>query len=260
MQFRMEKVWMTLKLQEVIDFLFLKVILGMINIVIYQFFFQNAVESFLTPQRVRKEFWVKMLNPDVPVSIGYLRLVELFQLDKIGLVLTVNFDNCISKARNEINKPHYIDFIKSPQDYINISANGKYPQVIHLHGSYENYTDKNSEDEVKTLDEDLVDKVIPLLKDYSLIVIGYRGFEESIMKDLLIKNAKKANNYKNGIYWCIIKRDGKILDSCATVAEQKENLKLILQTNTHTWSHIKLKGSFDFGKKEEELLFDLDKL
>jgi hypothetical protein len=52
----------------------------------------------------------------------------------------------------------------------------------------------------------------------------------------------------------------QILDSCATVAEQKDNLKLILQTNTHTWSHINLKGSFDFGKKEEELLFDLDKL
>ena len=57
----------------------------------------------------------------------------------------------------------------------------------------------------------------------------------------------------------------QILDSCATVSEQKENLKLILQTNTHTWSHINLKAehrpdSFDFGKKEEELLFDLDRL
>jgi TnpA family transposase len=52
----------------------------------------------------------------------------------------------------------------------------------------------------------------------------------------------------------------QILDSCATVSEQKENLKLILQTNTHTWSHINLKGSFDFGKKDEELLFDLDRL
>jgi hypothetical protein len=52
----------------------------------------------------------------------------------------------------------------------------------------------------------------------------------------------------------------QILDSCATVPEQKEKLKLILQTNTHTWSHINLKGSFDFGKKDEELLFDLDRL
>ena len=57
----------------------------------------------------------------------------------------------------------------------------------------------------------------------------------------------------------------QILDSCATLSEQKEKLKFILQTNTHTWSHINLKAerrpdSFDFGKKEEELLFDLDRL
>ena len=57
----------------------------------------------------------------------------------------------------------------------------------------------------------------------------------------------------------------QILDSCATLLEQKEKLKLILQTNTHTWSHINLKAerrpdSFDFGKKEEELIFDLDRL
>ena len=57
----------------------------------------------------------------------------------------------------------------------------------------------------------------------------------------------------------------QILDSCATISEQKETWKLILQTNTHTCSHINLKSerrpsSFDFGKKEEELIFDLDKL
>ena len=57
----------------------------------------------------------------------------------------------------------------------------------------------------------------------------------------------------------------QILDSCATLSEQKEKLKFILQTNTHKWSHINLKAerrpdSFDFGKKEEELLFDLDRL
>ena len=47
----------------------------------------------------------------------------------------------------------------------------------------------------------------------------------------------------------------QILDSCTTLSEQKEKLKLILQTNTHMWSHINLEaerlpGAFDFGKKE----------
>lgn len=212
-------------------------------------FFQDAVKTFLRPQSFRKEFWVKILNPDLPVSIGYLRLVELFQLKKINHVLTVNFDNCITKARNEINKPHHIDLIKTPEDYVNISANGKYPQIIYLHGSYENYTDKNLEEEVKTLNKDLVDKVIPLLKDYPLIVVGYRGYEESIILDLLVKNAKRANNYKNGIYWCIIKREGQlesITDNVKYLAREiGDNFQLVEIESFDSlfdkviWAHLK---------------------
>ncbi len=57
----------------------------------------------------------------------------------------------------------------------------------------------------------------------------------------------------------------QILDSCSTISEQTETLKLIFQTNNHMWSHINLKAerssdSFDFGKKEEELIFDLNRL
>ncbi len=167
--------------------------------------FPYAVENLLQPQKVRKDFWIKVLNPDVPISIGYLRLVELMHLGMITNVLTTNFDECISRARNQINRPHHIDVIKTSSDYTKISSTPPYPSLIYLHGAVENYTDKNVIEEIQKLDSTLVRHIVPLLKDYPLVVIGYRGYEASIMQHLLINNADKTFNYKNGIYWCIRK-------------------------------------------------------
>lgn len=52
----------------------------------------------------------------------------------------------------------------------------------------------------------------------------------------------------------------KILAQCKTAEERQEKLKLIVQTNTHTWSHINLKGTYDFTEYENFMPFDLDLL
>jgi predicted HTH transcriptional regulator len=169
--------------------------------------FPYAVEHLLQPQKVRKDFWIQILNPDVPISIGYLRLVELMHLKKITNVLTTNFDECIAKARTQTNRPHHIDIIKTPSDYTKISSTPPYPAAIYLHGAVENYTDKNVIEEIDKMDETFIQHLQPLLKDYPLVVIGYRGYEASVMQHLLINNAEKLFNFKNGIYWCIRKGD-----------------------------------------------------
>lgn len=69
------------------------------------------MEHLLQPKKVRKDFWINILNPDVPTSIGYLRLGELMHFIKITNILTT-FYECIIKARNEINRPHHIPILK----------------------------------------------------------------------------------------------------------------------------------------------------
>jgi len=188
--------------------------------------FPYAVENLLNPQKTRKEFWIKILNPDVKSSIGYLRLVELMHLNKIRNVLTTNFDACILNARTERNRPHHLDVIDNPSDYTKISSTPSWPSLIYLHGAVENYTDKNLIEEVETLDENLVNNLVPLLKDYPLVVIGYRGYEKSVMQHLLINNAARTFNYKNGIYWCL-KRGEKAEDATPFVKQ----LALTIGTN-----------------------------
>lgn len=184
--------------------------------------FPYAIQNLLQPEKTRKDFWIKILNPDVPISIGYLRLVELMHIQKISNVLTTNFDDCLIKARTEINRPHHIDVIKTPSDYTKISSTPSYPSLIYLHGAVENYTDRNVIEEVQKMDENLVQQLIPILKDYPLIVIGYRGFEASIMQHLLSNNAERAFNFKNGIYWCIRRgeKNSDMTDYVKNLAQQ----------------------------------------
>lgn len=165
--------------------------------------FPHAVENLLKPQKARKEFWVKILNPDVRVSIGYLRLVELMHVGRIDTILTTNFDECVNKARNEINRPAMIDYVRTPPEYVKITATPGFPVSVFLHGDVNNYSDRNVIDEVQRMDDALVEALVPLLKDHPLVVVGYRGAEPSVMEHLLLSNAKRANQYKNGIYWCL---------------------------------------------------------
>lgn len=165
--------------------------------------FPYAVENLLKPQKARKEFWVKILNPEVRVSVGYLRLAELMHVGRISTILTTNFDECVNKARNEINRPAMIDYVRTPPEYVKITATPGFPISVFLHGDVNNYSDKNIIEEVQRMDDALVEALVPLLKDHPLVVIGYRGAEPSVMEHLLLSNVGRANQYKNGIYWCL---------------------------------------------------------
>jgi len=68
------------------------------------------------------------------------------------------------------------------------------------------YTDKNLTDEVQSLDAQLVDRLRPLLRDHPVIVVGYRGTEASVMKDLFLAQAD-AGGFLHGVYWCVLDSD-----------------------------------------------------
>jgi hypothetical protein len=49
------------------------------------------------------------------------------------------------------------------------------------------------------------DAVLPLLRDHPLVVLGYRGAEPSIMRDLLLRGADQPNAYRHGLFWCLLR-------------------------------------------------------
>lgn len=168
--------------------------------------YSTVIERLLQPREDRKKFLLQIINPNVPASKGYERLVEFMSQHVVRTILTTNFDAVLPDLCRAHQRPHYVEVIKTPSDLIKFSTSPQYPQLIYLHGSIEHYSDQNLLDEVQRLDENLVARLFPLLRDHPLIVIGYRGAEPSIIHHLLLNQAVSANSYPHGIFWCASQR------------------------------------------------------
>ena len=175
--------------------------------------YPSAVEYLLRPQSSRKEFFQRILRPDVPVSEGYKRLASLLARRAVRTVLTTNFDDLVVRTAKQTPAVRYVEEIFTPSDHALFRTNPPHPQVVYLHGSVNHYTDRNLVRETQELDKALVSLLQPLLRDHPLVVIGYRGTEQSIMKHLLIDLAERCGRFREGIYWCHLPGSAPRLDS-----------------------------------------------
>ncbi|MDE0314432.1 MAG: SIR2 family protein [Candidatus Poribacteria bacterium] len=192
-----------------------------------------AIENILQPREDRRQFFLDILNTQVEPGEGYKCLVELMVKRCVRTVLTTNFDTILRDLSRGTRQLHHIDVFQTASDFTTISTSPQHPQLICLHGSVQHYTDKNTLAEInEELDASLVSKLLPLLRDHPLIVIGYRGAEPSVMRHLLIDNAETANGYPHGIYWCTINYGDAALDNLTPLAhslarEIKTNFQVV---------------------------------
>lgn len=165
--------------------------------------YSEVIQNLLVPRQVRKDFFLQILNPAVPASPGYHKLLDLMDWGHITTVLTTNFDRVLPDLKVHRRRPHHLELIRTPADYSTFSTAPNYPQLLYLHGSVEHYTDQNLIEEVSRLNPELVQLLSPFLRDHPLVVIGYRGAEPSIMKHLLIDQLECTKRFRQGIYWCV---------------------------------------------------------
>jgi hypothetical protein len=163
-----------------------------------------ALENLLQPRENRKQFFLRLLDPNVPASPGYNHLLETLDTGRVHTILTTNFDHVLPDLHVMRRRPHFLEQIKTPADYIKFSTSPAHPQMVYLHGSVEHYTDKNLIEEVQNLERGLITLLSPVIRDHPLIVVGYRGAEPSIMHHLLLDQCGATNNFHQGIYWCTL--------------------------------------------------------
>jgi NAD-dependent SIR2 family protein deacetylase len=164
--------------------------------------YPQLVERVLVPKQVRKDFFQRALRERASPSVGYQHLAELVAKGWVRTVLTANFDDLVYQSCRALPGAALIEAIKSPFEMHLVSSDPAVPQVVHVHGTVEHYTDCNLQDETQTMHPDVKVAINPLLKDHPLVVVGYRGAEPSVMKDLLLDGSSAAGNYPHGIYWC----------------------------------------------------------
>lgn len=165
--------------------------------------YPTAIKKLLGVRRTRREFFEKLISPGIQPNVGYRSLVRILNEGWVSTLLTTNFDHCIEDARVLENKPHLLVSIKTSDDLVRFSASPSAPQLIYLHGSVEHYSDKNLDEETASLDPRLIDRVVPLLRDHPVVIVGYRGAETSVMKMLFQEQMEKTNLFAQGVYWCI---------------------------------------------------------
>lgn len=168
--------------------------------------FPRVVRHLLHPREYRARILRELFQPSAGIGEGYRSVASLVMRGLIRTVLTANFDLALPIALGEL-KPHLSHIAEVNRVRGNVDEFSQYSraQIVWLHGKAEQYSDQNTADEVEKLDKKLIEKLVPMLADAPLIVIGYRGAEPSIVDHLLRKNARRANQYRNGIFWCLRK-------------------------------------------------------
>ncbi len=105
--------------------------------------YSRVLRNVLNVPEHRKEFFLRLLNPGVPPSVGYERLLDLIADQYVTSVLTTNFDHILTDAKTARLRPHHIQIIRTEDDLDTFSTRPKWPQLIYLHGSVEHHTDQN---------------------------------------------------------------------------------------------------------------------
>lgn len=164
----------------------------------YSYYFNECYPDSL----VRKEFLTELVRDKKP-SIGFMCLSALVEQQKINTVWTTNFDDLIEKSIISLNFRSCQ--IVSPDNAGKVNHfKTDIPTVVKLHGDFRYDPLQNTEDELQKLEESLHNYLLEASTKRGLIVIGYSGSDESVLKTLE-KALEKPNSFPKGLIWCIPK-------------------------------------------------------
>lgn len=211
--------------------------------------FPPVVQHLLRPQDYRRRQLGSMMQPGTDgVSPGYQALADLVLKGLVRTVMTTNFDACLPTALAAL-RPHLsqIAEVNRTKDDLREFDIYSRAQIVWLHGRIESYADQNLIEETAALDPALKQLLIPFLRSSPLIVMGYRGAEESISLDLLTGSRAAALNFPRGVYWCT--REGEALHP---------NVQALAKALGPNFEHLEIRGFDEAVADLREALRDED--
>lgn len=184
--------------------------------------------------RQRKNFIEKEVENKFP-NIGYAYLVNLFKYKYINANFTTNFDDLLSDAFTKYG--NISPLVCSHESTINsITLNTNKPKIIKLHGDYLYDDLKSTENETKSLEINMRNKLTEFCKDSGLIVVGYSGNDKSIVE--VMKYMIKNDNYLNhGMYWCL-RKDDQINDELRSLLMKEKMYYIVIEGFDEMFAYI----------------------
>ncbi|QHI36633.1 hypothetical protein IMCC3317_19960 [Kordia antarctica] len=143
----------------------------------------------------------KRIMESAEPGLGYVILARLLADEKHNFVITTNFDYLIEDAIRmyTATKPFTAGHEIMAQF---ISSQTERPTIIKVHRDLL-LNPFNDEEQTKKLKDEWGKALLPIVKNFSLLVIGYGGNDGSLMDYLTEIDAKD----RKPIYWCIRNED-----------------------------------------------------
>lgn len=169
----------------------------------YSYYFKRCY----TLSHERKKYITEKMRDKKP-SLGYLCLGELIKQRNITKLLTTNFDELIEAGVHTLHP----NLTLNKFSHLNISKdnyNPSIPTIVSMHGDFKYDDIQNTNDELKALEDRVIERCKQLLHTGRLIIIGYAGNDDSIMS--FLEDSLSENLFPNGIIWC--KKDDSQLNT-----------------------------------------------
>ena len=189
--------------------------------------------------------WMETASP----GWGYFCLAQLLAQSYFHTIVTTNFDDLIYEACTlySVRRPRVYS---ASTPYTSLEHDHDRPTIIKLHGDYLYGKIRNTTKELQALDRRLVTEVSTLFARHEIIVIGYSGTDDGIMKELFA-NVPPSN----GIYWCTYKQESIPGSVLQIVSSNDLDGKTDGVEHDRHWFQVETNGFDDFM---DELVNELE--
>lgn len=150
----------------------------------------------------RRRYIDRLVSSGSP-SYGHLALAALLKLKKAQIIWTTNFDRTVEDATGRLfgtSGRLTVSTLDTPQVAQEAIGESRFPLLIKPHGDFQSRKLKNTSPELQQQDSDLRQALEDQCKAKGLVVVGYSGRDESIMKCL--ENAiAGGKGFPAGLFW-----------------------------------------------------------
>ncbi len=156
-------------------------------------------ETVYQDRKSRQRYIERKIKPAFP-GWGYLYLANIVQHGRFNVIYTTNFDDLINEALAVFLGYNAIVCAADSQ-VSTINLTSERAKIIKLHGDYlfESFM-KNTAQELEGLASNMEDKFKKFALENGLVVIGYAGRDESIMRPIE-ELMQREESFPHGIYW-----------------------------------------------------------
>lgn len=149
------------------------------------------------PKEIGRQRYIESIVEGKEPSFGYVVLANLIASNYVNTVITTNFDDLVYSACTGYTGIRPIVYAYGVlASEMRITA--ERPKILKLHGDYLYSALKNTDSEIAAQDPNMSRQLTQVLSEYGLVVIGYGGGDESIMRIL------NTISDKNDLYWCLM--------------------------------------------------------